>query len=102
MKKLIESVGEYTWRIPCKEAETAGFEITVNSGRPTRSERSEELWDTDGYSGLQNGFVRFRGYDTETGWESCWECSLESFIKVFATRCEDGITKVNGEKVKVY
>ena len=34
-KKLIEMVGEYTWRIPCKDNEHAGFEITINSGKPT-------------------------------------------------------------------
>lgn len=32
MKKVIEAIGEYTWKIPCKDAEHAGFEITINSG----------------------------------------------------------------------
>jgi hypothetical protein len=102
MKKVIEAVGEYTWNIPCKDAEHAGFEITINSGEPNKErENPQEVWDTDGYSGLKDGFVRFRGYDKETGWESTWECSLESFIKIFATRCVGGITKINGEEAKI-
>lgn len=36
MKKVIEAVGEYTWNIPCKDAEHAGFEITINSGEPNK------------------------------------------------------------------
>lgn len=103
MKKVIEAIGEYTWKIPCKDAEHAGFEITINSGQPNVDRKDpKEVWDTYDYSGLKDGFVRFRGYDNETGWESEWVCSLESFIKVFATRCEGGITKINGEEVKVY
>lgn len=102
MKKVIESIGEYTWNIPCKDAEFAGFEITVNSGMPNGERQNpQEVWDTEGYSGLKDGFVRFRGYDKETGWESSWECSLESFIKIFATRCVGGITKINGEEAKI-
>jgi hypothetical protein len=101
MKKVIEAVGEYTWNIPCKDAEHAGFEITVNSGKPnTDCENAYELWDTDGFSGLKDGFIRFKGYDKQTGWESEWECSLESFIKLFAIRVADGVTKINGEEVK--
>lgn len=103
MKKVFEAIGEYTWNIPCKEAEHAGFEITINSGKPNDDrDNPQEVWDTDGYSGLKDGFVRFRGYDKETGWESTWECSLESFIKIFATRCVGGITKINGEQVETY
>lgn len=102
MKKIIEAVGEYTWKIPCKDAETAGFEVTINSGKPSGREDAAELWDTDGFSGLEDGFVKFHAYDKETGWESTWECSLESFIKVFATRCEGASTKINGEEAKIY
>ena len=101
MKKVIEAVGEYTWKIPCADAEHAGCEITLNSGKPTGDEKAEQLFDTCGASGLKDGFVRFRAWDSNTGWESEWTCSLESFIKVFASRCENGIAKVNGKEVPV-
>ena len=103
MKKIIEVEGEYTWKIACKDNTTAGFELTINSGQPNTDRKNpQEIWDTEGYSGLKDGFVRFRGYDDETGWESTWECSLESFIKAFATKCDDGITKINGKEAKIY
>ena len=51
-KKLIEMVGEYTWRIPCKDNEHAGFEITINSGKPTGNPDAEEVYDTGSYNGL--------------------------------------------------
>ena len=101
MKKVIEVEGEYTWKIACKDNPQAGVEITLNSGVPNNNKEAEEVWDTYGNSGLKDGFVRFKGYDKETGWESTWECSLESFIKVFATRCEGAITKINGEESKI-
>ena len=41
MKKVIEAIGEYTWKIPCADAEHAGCEITLNSGRPTGDEKAE-------------------------------------------------------------
>lgn len=99
MNKVIEVIGEYTWRIPCKNNEQAGFEITINSGQPNIQGKEEEIYDTDGYSGLEGGFVKFRGYNKETGWESEWECSLESVLRLFARRCEDGKCTKNGEKV---
>lgn len=98
-KKLIEMVGEYTWRIPCKDNEHAGFEITINSGKPTGNPDAEEVYDTGSYNGLENGWVMFRGWDDKTGWNSHWKCSLASFLSVFATRCVDGITEVNGKQL---
>jgi hypothetical protein len=100
-KKIIEMVGEYTWRIPCKDNEHAGFEVTINSGKPTGNPDAEEVCNTGSNKGLEDAFVEFRGYDSSTGWESKWKCSLESFIKVFATRC-GGTTTVKGEEVEQF
>ena len=99
MGNVIEMVGEYTWRIPCKGNEHAGFEITVNSGQPNKKGKEEEIYATEDYSGLEGGYVKFRGYNKETGWESEWECSLESVIRLFARRCSDGECTKNGEKI---
>ena len=92
--------GEYTWKIPCEGNTHAGFEITINSGKPSDVKDAQEVSATDGYSGLTDGFVRMRGYNEETGWESEWLCSLESFINAFASRIPDGILTINGEKVE--
>jgi hypothetical protein len=102
MKRIIEARGEYTWKIPCGETDSAGIEITINSGRPTGRTDAGEIYDIDGFSGLQDGFVKFRGYDNETGWESEWICSLESFIRVFAIRCADSIHLLNGKEEPKY
>ena len=100
MNNIIESIGEYTWKIPCKDAEHAGCEVTLNSGKPNGNPNAEELYNTSGKSGLSEGFIKFRAWDDKTGWYSEWKCSLESFIKVFATRCQNGEAIVNGNIVE--
>ena len=100
MNTIIGVDGEYTWKIPCKDNAHAGFEITINSGAPSDRENPKEVSAIDGYSGLKDGFVRMRGYNEETGWESEWLCSLEAFLNAFASRIPEGILTVNGKIVE--
>lgn len=84
--------GDVVWKkeVKCEDNEQAGFAISIIA--PKENNQEFQLWDTDGFSGLKDGKIVFSGWNDSTGWKSEWACSIESFVKCFATRVKDAET----------